>query len=114
MESVILGIQILPGKTEAIRKMYYTIKAEKWKEYMASQKKSGVEKERDFLQATPRGDIILVYIESKDIKKTFEVFAASKDPIDVWIKGELKKYTDVDFNQPGKGSLPELLLSYDK
>jgi hypothetical protein len=53
-------------------------------------------------------------MESKDINKTFEVFAASTDPIDVWIKAEVKKCTDVDFNEPGEGSLPELLLSYDK
>jgi len=58
--------------------------------------------------------MILIYMESKDINKTFEVFAASTDPIDVWIKAEVKKCTDVDFNEPGEGSLPELLLSYDK
>ncbi len=114
MESVILGIQILPGKTEAVRKMYQTIKDKRWKEYIVAQKKSGVEKERDFLQTTPKGDIILIYMESKDIRKTFALFAASKDPVDVWIKGEVKKCTDVDFNEPGEGPLPELLLSYDK
>ncbi len=114
MDSVILGISILAGKTEAVRKMYQTIKNEKWKEYAVSQKKSGVEKERDFLQTTPKGDIILIYMESKDIRKTFALFAASKDPVDVWIKGEVKKCTGVDFNQHGEGPLPELLLSYDK
>jgi hypothetical protein len=114
MESVILGIQILPGKTEAVRKMYQTIQKVKWKEYVVSQKKSGVEKERDFLQTTPRGDIILIYMEAKDIRKSFAIFATSKDPVDVWIKNEVKSCTDVDFNEPGEGPLPELLLAYDK
>lgn len=70
-------------------------------------------KERDFLQSTPMGDMVVIYLESKDMNKTFSEFAASKDPFDVWFKEELKKITGVDLNQPS-GPLPGLMLTYDK
>jgi hypothetical protein len=77
------------------------------------EKKSGVDKELDFLQSTPMGDMVILYFESKDIKKVFETFATSKDPFDLRMKEELKKITDIDFNQPS-GPLPELMLTYKK
>ncbi len=114
MQSISLALPILPGKTEAVKAMFKTIKDEKWKEYDRAQKKSGIEKERDFLQMTPMGDMLLIYIESKDIQKTFKAITASKDPFDIWFIEEMKKNTGIDFSQPPSGPLPELLVSYDK
>jgi hypothetical protein len=114
MQSIILALPILPGKTEAAKAMFKTIKDEKWKEYDRVQKKSGIEKERDFLQMTPMGDMLLVYFESKDVQKTFMAFSASKDPFDIWYIEEMKKNTGIDFSQPSSEPLPELLISYDK
>jgi len=105
---------ILPGKTEAAKKYFETLKAKKWMQFCKSEEKTGVEKERDFLQVTPKGDLILMYLESKDISKVFATFAASKDSIDLYIKAELKKLTGIDFNQQSSDPLPELLLAYDK
>ena len=105
---------ILAGKTEAVKAMFKTLKNEKWKEYDKSQKRAGIERERDFLQMTPMGDMVLMYIESKDIQKVFMTFAVSKDPFDIWVKDEIKKSTGIDFNQPPSGPLPEMLVSYDK
>jgi hypothetical protein len=48
---------------------------------MTEYKKNLEEKERDFLQVTPMGDMLLIYLESKDNQKTFRVFAESKDHI---------------------------------
>jgi hypothetical protein len=109
-----MAVPILPGKTESVRAMFKTVKDEKWKDYERVQKKSGIEKERDFLQATPMGDMLLIYMESKDIQKTFASFSISKDPFDLWYIEEMKKNTGVDFSQPSAGPLPELLISYDK
>jgi hypothetical protein len=109
-----MALPILTGKTESVKAMFKTVKDEKWKEYERVQKKSGIEKERDFLQTTPMGDMLLIYVESKDIQKTFMSFSASKDPFDLWYIEEIKKNTGVDFSQPPSGPLPELLISYDK
>src|SRR5713226_1554835 len=111
--SLALAIPVLPGKTEGVRKIFKAIKTEKWKEYDRSQKRAGVKKERDFLQSSPMGDMVILYLESDDLNKAFSEFGASKDPFDLWIKKELKNATGVDFSQPSSSPLPELLVSYD-
>jgi hypothetical protein len=114
MQSIIMALPILPGKTESVKMFFKTVKEEKWKDYERVQKNSGIEKERDFLQVTPMGDMLLFYIESKDLQKTFTSFTTTKDPFDLWYIEEMKKNTGVDFSQPMPGPLPELLISYDK
>ncbi len=113
MDSIALALPVLPGKTEAVRKLFKMLKNEKRKEYDKSQKKAGVLRERDFLQSTPMGDMLIFYLESRDLNKAFTEFAMSKDSFDVWMKGEIKSFTGVDFSQPPSGPLPELLMSYD-
>jgi hypothetical protein len=113
MASLALALPILPGKTEAVRKMFRALKNEKWNEFDKAQRKAGVKKERDFLQPSPMGDMLIVYLEQDDFSKSFSELAASKDSFDVWLKKEVKNATGIDFNQPPSGSLPELLLSWD-
>lgn len=108
-----MAVPVLPGKTEATRNMYKVLKKEKWNEFVKLEKKTGTEREQNFLQSTPMGDMLISYIESKDMKKTFEAFAVSKDPFDVWFKEELRKITGIDFTKPS-GPLPELMVAYDK
>ncbi len=86
-----MAVPILASKTEAVKAMFKTLKNEKWKEYDKSQKRAGIERERDFLQMTPMGGMVLMYIESKDIQKVFMTFAVSKDPFDVWVKEKSRK-----------------------
>jgi hypothetical protein len=111
MESIIMALPILTGKTEAVKEFFRKIKEAKWSEYERVQKNQGIEKERDFLQTTPMGDFLLIYIESKNIQKTFDSFTVSKDPFDLWYIQEMKKNTGVDFSKPN-GALPEMLISY--
>ncbi len=113
MASLALAIPVLPGKSQAAREMFKTIKTEKWREYDESQKRAGILKERDFLQPSPMGDMVILYMESDDFNKAFSEFATSKDSFDVWLKEEIKKVSGVDFNEPSSGPLPEQLMSYD-
>jgi hypothetical protein len=113
MDSVAMAMPVLPGKTEAARKIFLTVKNEKWEDYDHSQRKSGISRERDFLQSTPMGDMIIIYLESSDLNKAFSEFGASTDPFDVWMKEELKNVSGIDFSQPMSGPMPELLSSYD-
>jgi hypothetical protein len=117
MESTIMALPILPGKMEAVKAMFKTIRDEKMKENERVDKIAGVEKEQDFVQSTPMGDMLYMYIESKDIQKTLAAFgslAASKDPYAVWFDEELKKNTGVDISQPPTVAPPENVLSYHK
>jgi len=114
LESTCLALPVLPGKADSLRAMFKTIKEEKMKDYERVQKNAGVEREQDFLQTTPMGDTLLLYIESKDLQKTFKAFAMSKDPFDLWFEEEIKKNTGVDLTQPMPGPPPELLISFHK
>ena len=58
------------------------------------------------------GDLLLIYMESKDLQKTFATFLASKDPFDRWFMQEIKKATGIDFSQPMTGPIPEILMTY--
>jgi hypothetical protein len=103
MQSICLAVPILTGKSDSVRAMFKTVREERMKDYDRAQKNAGIEKEQDFLQVTPMGDMLLLYIESKDIQKTFMAIASSKDPFDLWFKEEMKKNTGVDFSQPMQG-----------
>jgi len=37
------------------------------------------------------GDILFVYLESKDIQKTFMAFEPLEDPLEIWFIEEMKK-----------------------
>ena len=113
MASLALALPILPGKTEAVRKMFQALKNEKWKKYDQAQRRAGVKKERDFLQPSPIGDLLIVYLEQDDFNKSFSELAASRNSFDIWLKKEVKNATGMDFNQAPSGPLPELLLSWD-
>ncbi|XES78578.1 MAG: hypothetical protein ACBZ72_06820 [Candidatus Bathyarchaeia archaeon] len=114
MESVVMAIPILPGKTQETQKYFEDLKAEKWQEFCQSEERAGIVKERDFLQITPNGDIVLMYVEAEDLSKAFAQFAASQNPFDLYIKSELKKLTGLDLGQSISEALPQLLLAYDK
>jgi hypothetical protein len=111
--SLALSYPILPGKTEAAKKLFEAIKTEKWKEFDQSQRRSGIKKERDFLQTTPIGDMVILYMESDDFQRAFTEFGNSKDPFDMWLKQELKDISGIDFSEPAPGTMPQELMTYD-
>jgi hypothetical protein len=113
MQSLAIAVPILPGMTEEVRKMYTVIDQERRKEFEESERKSGITKERDFLQVSPMGDVIILYLESDDMNKAFQTFATSKDSFDLWIKEQIRRTTGFDFDAPPSGPLPELIGSYD-
>jgi hypothetical protein len=49
-------------------------------------------KRTGFSADNPMGDMLLVYMESKDIQKTFMSFASSKDPLDLWFMRNEEKH----------------------
>jgi hypothetical protein len=117
MESTIMALPILPGRIDAVKTMFKTIRDEKWKDNERVDKVAGVEKEQDFVQTTPMGDMLYMYIESKNIQKTLAAFgelAASKDPYILWFDEELIKNTGIDISKPSTVAPPENVLSYHR
>ena len=114
MESTIMALPILPGTLDAGKAMFKTIRDEKWKDNERVDKMAGVDKEQDFVQTTPMGDMLYMYIESKDIQKSLAWFASSKDPYVLWFAEEMMKNTGIDLSKPPTVAPPENVLSYHR
>ncbi len=108
---VAMALPVLAGKEEQAKQFGKGVE-EKNKEWKNSEKRLRINQEAWFLQSSPMGSMIIVYIQAKDIGKMFTEFAQSKDPFDVWLKDQAKMITGVDLNNPPSGPVPELLFSY--
>jgi hypothetical protein len=93
---------VAPGKTAEGRRFAATALRDRGQEFAASRRALGQNGEAIFLNATPQGDFICVYLEGRDPASANRQFAASRGDFDVWFKGECRKVfpADIDFNQP--------------
>ncbi len=102
---------ILPGKTEAARNFAKEVMGPRRKEMDESRKSKELTKEMAWINPTPMGDILVVYLEGNDPVKANQMFAESKTPFDVWFKQQAQAFTGIDFNQP-LPALPELVFEW--
>lgn len=109
---LVLVVPVLPDKGKDIKELAAMLSGPKRKEYEISQKRLGIMKEAWFMQKTALGDFVIVYVESSDVAKSLGELISSNDPFDLWIKGEVKKITGVDFNNPPRTELPTQILRY--
>jgi hypothetical protein len=107
-----LALPVLPGKRTALEELAKTISGPRKKEFDASERKFGARKESWFLQSTPQGDLCICYMEADDVPKSVAAWAASKDPIDLWVKAQIKEITGIDFSNLPAGAFPAELLRY--
>jgi hypothetical protein len=93
---------LAPGKTDAARafarEAYQTRRAE----LTASRLGQGLVREEVFLNQTPAGDVVVVYVEGDDPVEGNRRFAASSAPYDRWFKDRCREIFPpfVDFDQP--------------
>ncbi|MGD0249410.1 MAG: hypothetical protein ABSB97_00730 [Thermoplasmata archaeon] len=102
---------ILPGMAVHVERLAAELSGPKYSEYCESQRKLGIRKERWFLNRTPQGDSVTVYVEAEDVVRALGKLVASKDPTDLWLKEEVRRVTGVDFSGPSL-ALPTVLLRY--
>lgn len=67
-------------------------------------------RENWYLQPTPMGEVVLLYVETEDLGKLFGGLQQTRHPYDVAHIEKAKAVHGVDFSQPPAGPLPELLL----
>ncbi|MDQ3505079.1 MAG: hypothetical protein M3446_05145 [Actinomycetota bacterium] len=80
-------IPILPGKTEADRSaMTSCWRGERQADYEKSRKRSGITREAVWIQATPAGDVAVIYVESDDVEAAYKDMASSQEPFDGWFR----------------------------
>jgi hypothetical protein len=107
-----LALPVLPGKKEALKKFVGALAGPKRKEYEGSGRRHKVQKETWFVQTTPMGDILLMYLEADDVTKALSVFSTDPHPFNAWVRQELNDVTGIDFNRPLTGPPPEQLLKF--
>lgn len=96
------------GQTDSL-KAFFTEAGTRTQELTTSRTAVGITIERAFLNTSPEGDLVCVYLEGADPVMANEAWAASTDPYDVWFKREAEQITGVDFNQP----LPPIEVLWD-
>lgn len=110
-----LPLPVVPGKSEVLREFYKTRTGPRWREEVNWRENVyTISKEVQWVQKTPRGELLLVYGEwDGDIMKRAEEYAAYNDEYSLWVKGKLSEITGIDLNKPYKGSLPEEIYAYE-
>jgi hypothetical protein len=100
------------GKKDALMQFIKDIQGPMKKDFEKSEKHLGIKKASWFLQSSPEGDTLLIYMEANDIAKAFGDFAVSKEPFEVLARNTMKDFTGVDFSVPPQGPPPALLNTY--
>jgi hypothetical protein len=92
----------LPGKTEAGRAWAREAFQARRDELTESRRALRQTREEVFLNTTPEGDVVVVYLEGEDPVRANRGFAASDAPYDRWFKDSLRELFPpfIDFDQP--------------
>jgi hypothetical protein len=93
---------LLPGKTDAARQFAHEAYVTRVNEMAESRGEKGLTREEVFLNQTPMGDLVVVYIEGDDPVEGNRQFAASNSAFDRWFKDQCKQIFPpyVNFDQP--------------
>jgi len=99
METLGVAAPILPGKLGQWREMVAELRRRS-DEHARSMKEKGLAREDLWLQQTPFGDTVILYMEGEELaiymKKVFE----SAAPFDRWFAGQLREVHGIDPSQP--------------
>ena len=99
METLGVAAPIVPGKLNQWRQMVAELRRRS-DEHARSMRAKGVTREDIWLQQTPVGDTVILYMEGDDpasyTKKVFE----SDAPFDRWFAQQLREVHGIDPSQP--------------
>ena len=109
MASLAFVAPALPGGTQNLMRLAQDLQGAKKPEVEDFYRRMNVTREQWFIQPTPQGEMVIVYLEGEDLARTFQKLAASQEPLDVWLKEQAKSVHGIDFNKPRLAPLPELV-----
>jgi hypothetical protein len=109
-ESVAVAIPLLPGKTDVHRRLAEEVKGPRREAFDAFHVRAGVTEDW-WIEATPVGDLVLLYLESDDLGSAMAHLAQSQDETEVWFKKTLLETQGIDWSGPPP-PLPELLFDW--
>ena len=98
---------LLPGKREALRLFALELQ-QRGAEHDDTH--VNVSYESWFLQETPRGDMVIVYLQARDTIDVFTRMALSKAPFARWFRDQVHELTGVDLFLLPPFALPERIF----
>src|SRR5687768_6561905 len=91
MPAVGFTLPLLPGKTETDRAaMTSCWRGERREAFEESRTRHGITRESVWIQATPHGDVVVIYMEADDLEAAFKGVASSSEPIDRWFREHVR------------------------
>ena len=111
IESLAFVFPLRAGKTQEWRAWIREILGPRRSEYEAFSRKLGLGTQRAYLQHTPHGDQVIMYLEEQDLQRTFQQLQTSQDPFAVWGRQRIQDLFDgVDLTQTDLGSLSQFVF----
>jgi hypothetical protein len=109
MASLALALPCLPGGAEELRGLARECSGERRGEFDEFHQRVGLERERWYLQQTPDGELLVLYLEG-DPAGALGKLATSEHPFDTWFRERVKQVHGVDLAQPLPTLPPELVF----
>lgn len=111
MASLSMAMPVKPGKVEGLRSFTAEVLGTRRAAFEASEKQCGITRECWYLQPSPMGDLMLIWVEADDPERSLGSFIQSQDDFDLWFKSQLLDITGVDLNRAPEG-VPEVLMDW--
>ncbi len=99
---------LLPGKRLALEQFVRELVEERREAHDRSHRT--VLSESWFLQPTPQGDLVIVYLEAGDPTEVFAELAVSQEPFEVWFRAQVMALSGMDLTMLPPFCLPTRIL----
>jgi hypothetical protein len=107
MEAAIV-FPLLPGKRLALAQFVSELTGERRATHDRSH--SMVTRESWFMQPTPQGDLVIVYLEAPDPTEVFAELAVSSGAFEVWFRAQVLELTGMNLTMLPPFCLPTRIL----
>jgi len=103
---------LLPGKTDVDKAALASLRSgDRKAAYEDARRRAGITRESVWIQATPMGDLAVVYIEADDVANAMKTLATSDDPFDVWFRDHIREVHGISLEEGFPP--PEQVLDFD-
>ncbi len=108
MQSVVLALPALPGGADHLREFSKQLNGSRRAEFQELFSRLGVVRHGTYIQQTPQGELILIYLEGPDLAASFAMIPHLELAFDHWFFDNAKQVHGVDFREPLTAALPEV------
>ena len=95
----VFAMPLVPGGADTVRRMREEALGPRRSEYEESRRRLGISEERAWIQSTPAGEMVLVYLEAEDPQRALQGMAESQEPYDVWFRQYIQDAHGVDISR---------------